>query len=305
MAKGLDVHKLIDPVKWASEVGDDAHGVVMRVFAESAGDDASVLDHPFVRRAIEERVRRIMSSTEARARQVADVILKADASGADLEEIVDAVKGTMDQRLIWAATTARTETTGIVNTSALSNAAAAGLATKEWLSSHDEKVRHTHTGLGGGDGQTAPLGAPFVIGGFPLMFPGDPAGPPQEVINCRCSMLFHAGDTPKDAEPFTHEAPQAPALAWQRALLHLNVNPAKIDFLTTLASLRGGSEEAWVDAFDRLLELVQRHALLASVGANDLAAEVRGEAATVLQELGVPTPETQTILLAMAAREST
>jgi hypothetical protein len=25
--------------------------------------------------------------------------------------------------------------------------------------------------------------------GIPLDFPGDPAGPPEEIINCRCTMI--------------------------------------------------------------------------------------------------------------------
>lgn len=309
--KALDVEKLVDPGKWALEVKDDAERVVMRVFQQSAAEAADglglnadvLLDNHYVRRAVEARVRRIMSSTEARARQVADTILNLDASGADLDAIVDAVKGTMDQRLIWAATTARTETTGLVNSSALATAAAAGIDTKEWLSSRDEKVRHTHTHLGGGDGQTAPLGAPFIIGGFPLMYPGDPAGPPQECINCRCSLTFRRDLNAPVPDASLVQVPSADPLGWQRTLLHLNVDPATIQHLQTLADLRAGADADWTEPFDRLVALIQRHALLVSVGAPELAADVRGDVANVLTDLGTPDVEAQTILLALAARE--
>ena len=63
---------------------------------------------------------------------------------------------------------------------------------KRWLDSSDRRVRPTHRKA---DGQQVPLEQPFIVGGFPLMFPGDPTGPPEEVIGCRCSLLVvEAGD---------------------------------------------------------------------------------------------------------------
>lgn len=56
---------------------------------------------------------------------------------------------------------------------------------KEWLAAHDERVRPTHRGA---DGQRVPVSQPFIVGNSALMYPGDPQGPPDEVINCRCAM---------------------------------------------------------------------------------------------------------------------
>lgn len=61
---------------------------------------------------------------------------------------------------------------------------------KIWLATHDHRTRFTHTERGGGDRQRVALLDKFEIGGTPLLYPGDPEGPPQEVINCRCSMLL-------------------------------------------------------------------------------------------------------------------
>jgi hypothetical protein len=54
---------------------------------------------------------------------------------------------------------------------------------KKWNTMDDEKVRMTHRAA---DGQIAQGGLPFMVGGFPLRYPCDPLGPPQETANCRC-----------------------------------------------------------------------------------------------------------------------
>lgn len=56
---------------------------------------------------------------------------------------------------------------------------------KQWIASRDERTRPTHRAA---DGQRVPVSQPFIVGDSPLMFPGDPTGPPDEVINCRCSL---------------------------------------------------------------------------------------------------------------------
>lgn len=58
---------------------------------------------------------------------------------------------------------------------------------KTWRTSHDERVRMGHRDA---DGQTVPVFMPFQVGGEPLQFPGDPSGSPENVINCRCSVVI-------------------------------------------------------------------------------------------------------------------
>lgn len=58
-----------------------------------------------------------------------------------------------------------------------------------WMTMGDEAVRSTHREV---DGTVAPLGGTFNVGGFDLLYPGDPVGPPSVWINCRC-ILAPAG----------------------------------------------------------------------------------------------------------------
>jgi uncharacterized protein with gpF-like domain len=52
-----------------------------------------------------------------------------------------------------------------------------------WLSMRDEKVRDSHRAI---DGEVRNLGEQFSNG---LLFPHDPNGPADEVVNCRCDLL--------------------------------------------------------------------------------------------------------------------
>ena len=65
-----------------------------------------------------------------------------------------------------------------------------GIQYKRWLSSHGPNVRDSHRAAELEYGSNAiPLDQPFRVGGYDLMYPGDPEGPPQEIINCQCIQL--------------------------------------------------------------------------------------------------------------------
>lgn len=91
-----------------------------------------------------------------------------------------------------ARTVARTETIGAVNAgvfrAAVLDAQDRGdpAPFKVWLSTEDSRTRPTHNDA---DKQRTLMSSPFEVGGAQLMFPGDPRGPAQEVINCRCTLL--------------------------------------------------------------------------------------------------------------------
>lgn len=61
---------------------------------------------------------------------------------------------------------------------------------KRWVAHRDERTRVSHNGA---DDQTQILMYPFIVGGEQLMFPGDPLGSPENVINCRCSVVITNG----------------------------------------------------------------------------------------------------------------
>jgi hypothetical protein len=59
---------------------------------------------------------------------------------------------------------------------------------KVWSTAGDGGKRHpSYPGL---DGQERELDEPFDVGGFEMMHPLDPDGPAEEVVNCRCALIY-------------------------------------------------------------------------------------------------------------------
>lgn len=58
---------------------------------------------------------------------------------------------------------------------------------KRWLATADTRTRPAHVVA---DGQTVRIGDKFTVGDARLDRPGDPTGPPEAVIQCRCTTLI-------------------------------------------------------------------------------------------------------------------
>lgn len=101
----------------------------------------------------------------------------------------DVVKGVAAR----AETIVRTEMTRIFNLSQQTTQQEAaniipGLL-KRWIATADRRTRPTHRNAHRRYfKEPIPVNEPFRVGNSLLMFPGDPAGSPQETINCRCTM---------------------------------------------------------------------------------------------------------------------
>lgn len=66
---------------------------------------------------------------------------------------------------------------------------------QRWMATLDDRTRHTHAAM---DGETQPIGEEFSNG---CEYPGDPAGEPEEVYNCRCTLVADVKGT-KFSEDF-------------------------------------------------------------------------------------------------------
>lgn len=104
-------------------------------------------------------------------------------------EIGNLYDGFSDAR---SMTIARTEMTSAMNAGKEAHAEAVEQQydiklDKTWIATDDDRTRETHVDA---DGQTVTREESFDVGGASLDFPGDPSGPPEEIINCRCTMAY-------------------------------------------------------------------------------------------------------------------
>lgn len=119
--------------------------------------------------------------------------------GEDVPTLAKRVDATLSDDERWrnrATLIARTEVIGSNNAGAQGAAGAVahtlgvpgGAVVKEWLSSHDTRVRAAHAAADGQ--QVYGMDALFSVGGSGLLYPGDPSGPASQVCNCRCTPLY-------------------------------------------------------------------------------------------------------------------
>jgi uncharacterized protein with gpF-like domain len=84
---------------------------------------------------------------------------------------------------------ARTETHAAMQYGSMEAADATGVVkTKTWVAAVDARTREDHAEM---DDQTVPMDEEFTGAAEGMSFPGDPAGPAEQVINCRCVLIFN------------------------------------------------------------------------------------------------------------------
>lgn len=136
-------------------------------------------------------------------------VMKATTEGMSIDDLSEKIHGILadEGAALWrnrARTIARTEAVGAYNAGRFAGFWSyanqlGGSWEKYWLETHDHRTRPTHQdGEGGVGGSRIPLGQLFKVGVGMGMFPGDPELPPEEVINCRCSILLLREGEPLD-----------------------------------------------------------------------------------------------------------
>ena len=117
--------------------------------------------------------------------QVTQSIIQGESIPELAERLIDVVGHNQGNMLMHA----RTMMTGAQNAGRLRgmmDAQRKGVNLKKtWMSAHDNHVRELHRAL---DGESVELEEPFEIGGYEIMYPGDPDAEPSMVYNCRCAL---------------------------------------------------------------------------------------------------------------------
>ena len=113
--------------------------------------------------------------------------LQGVLQGESMDKIAKRIMNVQEMNKTQAIRSARTIVTGAENKGrqdSYARAEADGIILqKEWLATNDSRTRHSHAVL---DGAIVDQDKKFDNG---LMYPGDPSGRPEEVYNCRCTIV--------------------------------------------------------------------------------------------------------------------
>jgi SPP1 gp7 family putative phage head morphogenesis protein len=121
-------------------------------------------------------------------KDVYDQLLEGIQNGEGIPELANRMKTLFEETYKnRSETIARTETISATNYAGLEAAKQVGITKKQWLTALDERTREWHAEA---DGQTVGIDEPFIVMGEKLMYPGDKNGSPENIINCRCSIIL-------------------------------------------------------------------------------------------------------------------
>lgn len=135
---------------------------------------------------------------------------------------------------------------------------------KLWDSTHDSRTRLTHRVA---NNQIVALADSFTVGGASLLFPGDPSGPPQETINCRCSTLVGSRAEMRDYAGLGPEDPplETPTERVERLLAEAVTGDEAMDQVFSAADLVATQRNSFVrytgSAYISMNKAIRTHAL--------------------------------------------
>lgn len=127
---------------------------------------------------------------ETSKKGIANSLSEGIQDGESILELQDRVKDQFDGlRDYRSERIARTESVTTMNSGALDTYKAAGVKSKTWLATQDDRTREDHLML---DDTTIPIDEDFNVGGDTMPAPGG-GSDPAENINCRCTITIGTG----------------------------------------------------------------------------------------------------------------
>ena len=139
---------------------------------------------PAINRFIDSKALKFANEVnDTTADKIKNIIKEGINDGEGIDTISEKLNDIFDNKAR-VETIARTETAMAINESHNEAWKQSGVVDyKEWVATRDERTRESHAEM---DGEVIKLNERYSNG---LRFPSDPAGDPEEVINCRCTEI--------------------------------------------------------------------------------------------------------------------
>lgn len=135
---------------------------------------------------------------------IRNAITQGVLQGESIPKIAGRLRNVVGMDKTAAVRNARTAITGAQNAGRISSyrdARKLGIKVMaEWLAVHDNRTRHSHLDV---EGERVEYGQKFSNG---CEYPGDPNGPPEEVYNCRCTLIPYLAEYDFENEYLTERS---------------------------------------------------------------------------------------------------
>jgi len=171
-------------IRQAIDSGKLAGGLRANLTAEQ------IEDIPIQYEIIARQVARSELVNRETEKQVTSLLISMTQENASQQEMQRALRRLFEGYKKWRVDRiTNTVVVGAFEAGQLESWKAAGIPSKIWISTADDRVREdhdsrVHTRLS----EPIDINLPFEVGNSLLQHPGDPAGPANQVINCRCTM---------------------------------------------------------------------------------------------------------------------
>lgn len=189
---------------WMSEVDNELMPLIATIYlhgAHSLGKtakdarkiiepvtDVDLMTSSLAAAILQDAKNRISSFSDELWNTAKSQLVEGIINGESVDDLRDRLRSVVELCEPRAETIARTEVISASNSGSLALVQTAGFSgDKIWFSTPDDRTRESHRLA---EGQTVPIGSPFIVGGVPMQYPGDPTGPAAETINCRCTMGY-------------------------------------------------------------------------------------------------------------------
>lgn len=171
---------------------DDAAERSLKRLEKEIADLNFKLTDPAWERFLEGKRVKVVAITDRARELVRETMMAAVREGKTVNQVQEDLRDVFNKLAQPARrlTIARTEIAQASNGVRYLGMRASGVKTVSWVTSGDEFVRDTHVAYE--DLGTVPMGTNFMDEtgrSGTLRSPSDPAGPPEEVINCRCTLV--------------------------------------------------------------------------------------------------------------------
>lgn len=204
--------------------------------------------HYLLRRLATTHIPKITQINDTTRERVRNALLQALTEGENLPGQVRAIRSVFTEATrSRAVTIARTENAAFWNGGGRIQMVEGGAMGHLWITARDLRRRASHVPM---EGQCKPIDQPFVSGaGNLLMHPGDPNGPPEEVINCRCVEVPQL--RPCDARSLQFSTEERRTLHWKSVIPSVEAHE-RLAF-RTVRSLFQQQRQDVLDAIQRLV----------------------------------------------------